>query len=262
MEQPPPIQQSEPPVVAAPKMSLGGRLLNIIAAPGDVFTDLNAAKPAVGNWLIPAILLTVAGIVLVMVMFSQPNITQQIREQQAKALDQQVQAGKLTQAQADQAQAMMEKFTGPAVMKISGSIAVVVVSFVRILWWALALMLLAKWFLKTPIGYTRALEVAGLGMMVNVLGTLVALLIVANVDRLGAGPNLGLLVKDFNLENRGHLAMGACNPFYFWYVGVVSVGLARLANAPFVRAVVPVAVYWLLQEALLIAIPKMGQMAL
>jgi hypothetical protein len=262
MEQPPPIQQSEPPVAAAPKMSLGARLMNIIAAPGDVFSDLKTAKPAAANWVVPALLLAAAGIVLVFVMFSQPNIIQQIREQQTKALDQQVQAGKLTQAQADQAQAMMEKFSGPSMMKIFGGFFAVVGTFVRVLWWALVLMLLARWFLKTPIAYARALEVAGLGMVVNVLGTFVALLLVANFDRMGAGPHLGLLVKDFSMENRAHLAMGATNPFYFWYIAVVSIGLARLANAPFSRALLPVAVYWVLQEALFIAIPKMGQMAL
>ena len=45
MEQPPPpLPQLEPPIAQAPRMSLGARLMNIFAVPGEVFSDLKAAR--------------------------------------------------------------------------------------------------------------------------------------------------------------------------------------------------------------------------
>src|SRR5437867_2565772 len=192
----------EEPLVSAPQteapkrpsMSLAARLMNIFAVPGDVFEELKGSAPLVANWLVPTLVFALVGALSAIIIFSQPAIQQQLREQQAKAMDQKVKAGKITQAQADQAQAMIEKFTGPAMMKVFGSVGAVLVSFWRLFWWALVLFLFSRWFLKAPIGYLKAAEVAGLATMVTVLGALVALLLTVNLARLFAGPSLALVI--------------------------------------------------------------------
>jgi hypothetical protein len=55
--------------------------------------------------------------------------------------------------------------------------------------------------------------------------------------------------------------MGAINVFAFWFIGVISAGLARLAGVPFLRAAFIVFAYWLFQETVFILSP-MGQFAL
>ena len=123
MEQIPPV-----PTLPAPASSLAARLTNIFVSPGDVFEEVKVSPPTANNWLVPVLLLAVIGVISTFVIFSQPAMMQQIREQQAKVFDQQVKAGKMTQSQADQAMAMAEKFSGPMMMKISGSIGAVVSS--------------------------------------------------------------------------------------------------------------------------------------
>jgi hypothetical protein len=94
---------TEPPVPSA----LPVRLANVYAAPGEVFDALRGQPSSVANWLVPAILAALVGIVSVWVMFSQPAIRQQIEDLQSKRYEQLVADGKMTQEQVDQLQRQM-----------------------------------------------------------------------------------------------------------------------------------------------------------
>lgn len=251
----------QPPEPQTPGMSLPAKLLNVFAVPGGVFAEIKSRPALTSNWLVPLLCSALVGIISAIIIFSQPQVVQQLREQQAKAVDQQVQAGKLTQEKADQALKMMEQFTGPAMLKVFGSVGAVVVSLIHIIWWGFLLWLLARLFLKVPVPFPKALEVAGLATMINVLGAIVAMLLTVNFGRIGATPSLALAVSDFDTTRKSHLFLGAANVFYFWLVGVMSVGLARLAGVPFLRAAWLVLTAWVLQQSLLI-LAGMGQFAL
>jgi hypothetical protein len=261
MESPPPIPDSPTAEPQPATTSLLAKLFNVFAVPGEVFDEVKAAPASAATWLVPALLLAVVGALSAFVLFSQPAILQQIREQQDKAIEQQVKAGKITQAQADQYSAMMEKFFNPTVLKLFGAAGGLAAAFCRVVWWGFILWLLAKQLLKTSVPFPKALEVSGLSMMISVLGMLVGLLLTVNLGRLGAGASLALVVKDFDLTRKSHLFAGAANLFSFWQVAVTSIGLAKLANAPFMRAAWVVLAFWMLQESVLILI-GMGQWAL
>src|SRR6266567_4780149 len=121
MEEPPPIQESPAPPPVPPRTSLVARLLNVFAVPGDVFEEVKTSLFNPSNWLVPLCISVLVGAVSAVVIFSQPAIMQQMREQQAKALDDKVKAGKITQADADKVTAMTEKVMTPGVMKIAGA---------------------------------------------------------------------------------------------------------------------------------------------
>ena len=168
-----------------------------------------------------------------------------MREQQAKLMAKQVQAGTLTSAQADQMLALVEKLMVPIAV-----IVTVVASVVRVLWWALVLRLLGQMFLKVKLGYSKMLEVAGLGTMISVLGAIVTLLLTVKFGTFET-PGLRFVVDDFEAARKSQLALGAATAFSFWLAGVMSVGLARLGDVPFLRAAWLVFAYWVLQETLL-----------
>ncbi|MEI6395576.1 MAG: DUF2680 domain-containing protein, partial [Verrucomicrobiota bacterium] len=142
MDEPLPALES-PPQASPPAMSLAARLLNVFAIPGEVFAGVKAGRSSIGNWLVPALLSAVVGTLAAIAILSQPVIQQQMREQQAKLMAKQVQAGTLTSAQADQMLALVEKLMVPIAV-----IVTVVASVVRVLWWALVLRLLGQMFLK------------------------------------------------------------------------------------------------------------------
>jgi hypothetical protein len=255
------VPEQQPETAPAPPMSLAARLLNVFAVPGEVFADVKASPPASSNWLFPTLLASLVGILAAIIMFSQPAIQQQIREQQSKAIEERVKEGKMSQADADKAQEAMDKFMGPTLLKVSGGVMAVVISFARVLWWAFVLWLMAKWFLKTPVTFGKSMEVVGLALMISVLGGIVALLLIVNLGKINATPSLGFVIDNFDFNRKGHLFLGAANLFSFWQVGVIALGLAKLAGVPFLRAAWLVCFYWLIQECLLIS-SGLGQFAL
>jgi hypothetical protein len=259
MEQQPPVPETPPMPPTA--TSLAARLLNVFATPGEVFEEVKAAPSTASNWLVPTLLAAVVGVLASILIFSQPAIVQQLREQQAKVIDQKVKEGKMSQADADKALAVLEKFMGPTMLKISGSIGAVIGSFVRLFWWALVLWLAAQFFLKVKVNYLKAVEIVGLATMISLLGGIVGLLLVVNLGKMFSSPSLALVVSDFDVQKKSHLVLGALNVFSFWFIGVMSSGLSRLAGVPFPRALVLVLGYWILQELLLIY-SGLGQMAL
>jgi hypothetical protein len=71
------------------------------------------------------------------------------------------------------------------------------------------------------------------------------------------------VIPDFDATRKGHLILGTANVFSFWLVGVLSVGLAKLAGAPFLRAAWCVFAFWVIQESLFIMLGgALGQFAL
>ena len=253
---------ANPDLEAKPaQTTIWSRLLNVFAAPGEVFEEVKNSRPGVANWLVPAFVYIVVGVISAFVMFSQPAIVQQIHDQQAKVMDQQVKAGKLTQAQADQALGMMDKFAGPTMLMVFGSAGAVFGSFIHIFWWAFVLWLMGLLFLKTKIPFLKTVEVAGLTTMILVLGAVVTILLTVITGKLGMTPSLALAVGEFDMKNRIHLLLAAMNIFSFWQIGVTACGLARLTGAPFSKALLLVFLYWLAFTLFFIGI-GFGQMAM
>jgi hypothetical protein len=261
MEQASPMPQPQSAGPPAPTTSLAGRLLNVFAAPGEVFDEIKATAPSVANWLVPVLIYAVVGAISVCIMFAQPAIQQTIHDQQVKALDQRVQQGKMTQAQEDQTLQVMDKFMGPRMLAALGSVGMVIYSFVSLFGWALVLWLAGRWFLKARFDYLKVLEVAGLSSIIIVLGMVIGTLLATILGRLYAGPSLALLVSNFDPTNRVHLLLGAANVFYLWHAGVLAIGLARLSGGSTAKTLAVVFGFWMLIELLLIGI-GLGQWAL
>lgn len=256
----PPLPETEPSPPTLQKTSLAARLINVFAMPGEVFGEVKASANSVANWLVPVIVASVVTAVAAFILFSQPAFQQQMREAQTKKIDQQVKAGKMTQAQADQALAIMDKFAGPTMMKIAAVPGALISSACRLFWWALVLWLLGRWLLKARFDYMKTLEVVGLAMMIGVLGTIVTVLLQVNLAKMFATPSLGLVLSDFDATRKSHLILGALNVFSIWQVAVLAAGLSRLASVPFLRASWVVFTYWVVQESALILI-GLGQWA-
>ena len=234
-------------------MSLTGRLVNIFAAPGEVFEAVQPAKPATVNWLVPLILSLVIGALSVLIIYSQPAVIQQLRDQQTKAMDDQVQAGKLTRAQADQAQAMTEKFFGPSMIRIFGLVSVSVLSITRLFWWALVLWVLGRLLLRADVTYVKALEAAGLASMIAILGSLAAALLTTCLGEISTF-SLLLLARHLSPQSLLHMVLQSVDVFDLWFWGVMTIALAQLARVPWTKALPLTVAYWLVIEGILIAI--------
>ncbi len=232
MDNPPTIQEQQAPEPQMPRMSLAARLLNVFAVPGEVFLDVKTSPRTISNWFIPSLLGALVGAFSVFIILSQPSIQKQFQERQGRMIEEAVKAGKLTAQERQAAEAM----TGPTAIKVFGSVGAAAGSFASVLWWGFVLWFLAQRMLRTDVRFGKALEVAGLAMMIDVLGGIVAMLLIVNVGRIGATPSLALMFKDFDVSRKTHMFAAAANVFSFWVVGVRSIGLAKLTNVPYLRA--------------------------
>ena len=132
---------SEPPgVPPTPATSLAGRLMNVFAAPGDVFEEVKNSQPSPANWLAPAILLIVISWVSAWLIFSQATIRQQLTDITDKAIDKQVEKGRLSGDKAEQARQAAQKMTGLS-YQIGSVVGPVFVAFASLFWWGLILWL-------------------------------------------------------------------------------------------------------------------------
>jgi Yip1 domain len=249
-----------------PAMSLAARLLNVFAIPREVFEVVSAGRPSVGNWLLPMLLsgliLGLTGVALV----SQPAIQKQMHEHledQVKALQAQAKAGKAQQAEVDRTVAMTRAVFAPPVLRVLTGAAFAMVGVARVFWWAMILWFVSRAFLKVQLNFFKTLEVAGLALMIAVLGGLVTLLLMVNLPKLFEATSLTAAVSDFDPVRQSPLLLAVANVFSFWFIGVLGVGLGRLAKVPFLRAAWFVLVVWLLQQSVLLLVGgAMGQLAL
>jgi hypothetical protein len=246
-------------------MSFAARLLNVFAIPGEVFEVVKASRVSIGNWLVPMLLSGVVLALMAVVVVSQPAMQKQMHErfeQQAKVFQQEVKAGKMKQAEVDRALALTRAIIAPPVLRLLFGAGGALLGVARVFWWALVLWLLGRLFLKVRLNYFKTLEVAGLAVMVGVLGGVVTLLLMVNLPRLFATSGLAQAVSDFDPLGKSPLLLAAANVFSFWLIGVLSVGLARLARVPLLRAAWFVFAFWLLQESVLILLGgALGQFA-
>lgn len=254
------MEQSQSPPDAPPPlaMSLGGRLLNVFATPGDVFQEAKSAADTAANWLAPALILIAVSWAAAWVIFSQDSINHQLSEITDQAIQKQIDAARLSENQAEQAHAMGEKWAGLS-SKIGAALAPVFVGFITPFLWGLIIWLLGAQLFKGNFSYTKAVEVVGLSNMISVLDVIVRTLLIVGFGNLYASPGLMLLVKDFDPQNPVHTLLGAANVMTFWLLMVRAIGLASLSGASLAKAAVWVFGIWAAYTGLFIGLGALLQ---
>jgi hypothetical protein len=220
-------------------MSLGARLMNVFAAPGELFEALRQSGFSVANWLVPGTLVAFLGILSTLIVFSEPALIEQVQAMQDKAYDQAVADGKMTQEQAEQVREMM-RGVGVTIMRVGGAVWMTLAAFVSPLWWAFLGWLIGRFVFRAPVGFLRLLEVTGLANLILGVGYIVGMFMQLGLGNISAGPHLATFLESFDVMNRGHLALSVANVFNLWQVVVIGLGFARFFGRPFV----PVLLVW------------------
>ena len=241
-------------------MSLGGRLLNVFATPGDVFQEVKTANISTANWLVPALILIAVSWVAAWLIFSQDSITHQLSEITDQAIQKQIERTHMSEQQAEQARAMGEKWAGISA-KVAAGLGPVVGGFVTPFFWGLIVWLVGAKLFKGNFPYMKAVEVVGLANMVSVLDVIVRTLLIVGLGNLYAAPSLVLLVKEFDPQNTVHSLLAIVNVMAFWLLAVRAIGLARLSGASFAKAALWVFGIWAAYTGFLIGLGAVIQAA-
>ena len=248
------------PAAPPPSTSLWARLLNVFATPGDVFNEVKASPHSVSNWLVPILIYGLASAMSTFLILSQPAIAQQMREQQEKMVDAQVQAGKITQEQADRQLEAMAAFSGPAA-KIGGSIGGFLMGAFVVVGWAFLLWLIARIGLHAQPGFGKVLEVAGLASLINSLEAVVRMLLIYGLSNPLASPSMAMILKNQDPKNGLFMLLSLVNFIAIWALIVQSIGLARLAGARFARTAIWIFGAWAVLMGILMGLGAVARKA-
>lgn len=241
-------------------MPLAARLGNVLVAPGEAFAAVARSPFAPSNWLVPALLLALVGLLCQGILFSQPALVQQVREMQDRELQRRVEAGAMSPAEAEKARQVMGDL-GITITRVAGAIGAVLIAGVGPLWWGFLAWAVARWGLRSPVPYLRAVEVSALASLIGLVAMLVGTFLAVGTGKLFAGAHLGMVVSEFDPSRRGHLALGAVNLFSLWHLGVLSLGLARVSGRSFTSSALGLLGLWVGYKALAVVF-RLAQFAL
>jgi hypothetical protein len=226
-------------------MSLGSRLFNVFAVPGEVFDFVKNSAASAANWVAPALILIAVSWLAGWLVLSQDSVKQQISEITDKAIQKQIEKSNMPPDQAEKVREAGAKYGNIGTM-VSVAAAPVFAGFITPFWGGLILWLVGTKVMKGHFGYMKAVEVVGLGQMVAVLEAAVKTLMIISMGNLFASPSAAMLLGEFDPQNPVHGLLSAVNVMTFWLLAVRSIGLARLASVSFAKAAGWVFGIWLL----------------
>ena len=223
------------PSVPSTSTPIHQKLLNIFVSPGDVFEEVVTAPPRVANWLVPTMLVCMAGLILLRAATT--------NEPTASGIGQRVEAGAVSAPQAERFSGGSETISWATVCL--GAIA-------GTFWSAFVLWFIGRVFLKTRFSFLKTVEVVGLTGIILVLGTIVTALLIAASGNPAARPALSLVASELDASNSMRAALDAMNLFHLWTTTVLAVGLSKLSGVSFKESAFWVFGYWLLARIALI----------
>lgn len=252
---PDPSDKENPSETEETQAGITSRMLDVIAAPADAFDGLKSAESRISFWLIPVLISALIGMVCSYLLLSQEWSLQQIRDQQHKAMqkkfDKMIAEGKMTREAADQSMEAAEKFTGGFV-KIMGLVGPWVFSLALVLWYAFLAWLLGSKILKGKFGYGKALEIAGIALTIAIVEGIVRSLLCFAMGNIQATPSPALFIKEIDPTSRIPGLMGLPNPFTFWHMAILAVGISKVGSIPWARVFTWLFITWLVISLLAI----------
>ncbi len=215
------------PLPSAP--SLGKVLPDVFASPSEVYQNLKNTAPSPTLWVIPLIATLLIVVVSVIMIFTNETLKSEMKEIQSKAIQKMVDEKKLTQEDADKAEARTESMGG--MMIAFGIIGGVIFMAAFYFGGALFLWLANKTILKSAVGYGKHLELYGIASWIGVLGGVITILMMVGFGSMSATPSAALaLMGSFDPTNKLHMLLASLNIFSIWQTAVIGIGLSKFSD--------------------------------
>jgi hypothetical protein len=219
--------EEQQPLPPAP--SLGTTFMDVFTSPSEVFQSLKGTNSSPMLWVAPLLATLLLVIFSVVTIFTNETLKTEMRDIQSKSIQKSVDENKLTQEQADQAEARMESMGG--MMIVFGIIGGVITFTALFFCGALFLWLANKFILHSPAGYGKHLEMYGIASWIGVAGGIISVLMMVGLGSMHANPSGSLLImSNYDTTNHLHKFLSALNIFSIWQTAVIGFGLAKLSD--------------------------------
>ena len=247
MNEPDPSSVIEAP---ASRPSLSAQLVEMSSAPADLYTELRPLPASAGTGFAVVCLTVLIAILGNFTLLISKGALEDIYRRQQKSMEQKVEQGSMTAAQASRGIEQMRSFS-PALFLTIGAVAASIFTMIASVFWALVVFLGAKVLGGQPISFVKAYEISGLAFVVLILGGIVGIGLILLRDSL-ASPSGALFVEDFDPGNKLHNFLQALNPFSIWFVAVLGVGLACTSGVPLRKALIALLGFWIVTRLILV----------
>src|SRR5512140_1295873 len=240
-------------------MSFTEKIVNIFAAPGELFEDVRLTGKTPSNWIIPVAIMIVVAIAMQQLIMSNPSLLDQTKAMITKAtnesFDKAVREGKMTPEQAEQQREQTANFTNPTsgfaiAMRIAGTIITLplMLFLISLVYW-----LLGKTAMRASAPYMTVVEVVGLVLLIAAVESIVTTVMAIGMDSIHAGPHLAVFVPNIDMTNKLHAALAKVNIFTIWSLVVTSIGLSKLFQRDLPKVLVLVFALWVLWTAITVS---------
>jgi hypothetical protein len=235
-----------PPAELEPsqKYSLAGMLIDVCAAPGDVFDYLKMVPTRTMTWLVPLVLVSVMTVFYVVVAYSQPGVLAAARDAQEKAFDKKVAAGQMTRDQADKIEKISSQYMTPSILRAAGAVGGVLATFAAFFLTALILWLAARIVHNSTVAYMKIAEVVALAGIISVLNIAVKCVLVIWKGSLMATLSPVLFLDDASATHRPGAWLSLLDPVEIWWLAVLSLGFSKVAPISYAKAALWVFGVW------------------
>lgn len=230
-------------------MPFTDRIINVYAAPGELFENVRLTGKTPSNWVIPLVLFILVAIGLSQLVLNNPSLKDQLGAMMDKRFEESIAKQNLPPDQADQARQAFESYAKPGSVwfTISQIGGIAIMTPIALFALALIYWLIGKSAMSAQAPYGKVVEVIGLTFFIGIAEQIVTTLLMVVLDHIHATPSAALAVlSQFNVEDKLHLALAKLNLFTFWDLSVVSIGLSRLFQRDLPKVLVLVFALWIL----------------
>lgn len=218
------------------ELTLTDKITGVFTEPANLFTELSKQKLQALDWAIPLILLVLLAISMQFIVMNSPALKQKAIEEQMpiveKMLDDAVEAGQMTQEQADQQyDAAMERMDQQmSAGLIISIVSIIIISFIFFFASTGIYVLIVKFGLKGEGTYKMGLTANGLPGYIMVLQLIIMIILMLLMTDTKVGTNAAYFL-DLNVKEFSGYLLSYIDPIKIWFYVVAGIAFAKMFNS-------------------------------
>jgi len=209
------------------ELSHSDKMIGIFTEPTKTFEHTAKFPPRHKDWVIPMlILLILAGLVSRLAMMNE-EVYFEIKQEQMKEIEKQVEEGNLTREQADQQMEGIEAFMSGPIGWITAIVGSLFVGFIVLFFLAAWYWLWSKFVLKGEGSYSSSLVANGLTAYITTIQFIITGILTLLLGTMVRDTSLASLLNSDKMTFTGFF-LAKINPLSIWAFAVLSIGLAKM----------------------------------
>ena len=215
------------------ELGISDKIVNVLTEPSELFSKLSNLPVKTIDWLLPILLVIVAVIAMQFITSSNPEIRSSMIEKQMeqieKGMQEAVDKGQMTQAQADEQLERTAEFIeqGGSMQLVFGAIGAIIFIFLSFFIISGVFLLLVKLGLGGTGDYKASMLSYGMPAYISVIQIIIMIVSAIVFSKMFQDTSIGSYM---GMEQEGIVGwfMHKLDPFSIWFYAVVGIAYAKM----------------------------------